>query len=265
MFGRDGDEDRLTALEEATFDRTVPGDAVGRDFDNAPANFAPGADGIPQLLGGGMGHIPPLSPDTFVCMADTSLFVVRDASGHVWARLDPKRVSRDPVGRYWTPTCDVAYELNRREQARVTLADQLQRVFDEMVRTQREAADRELRRRLKRIGCEAEVSRGRCEVQPVRPQCQHYHRYFVDLPSNPENQTLERICAAQRDDNGLLLSVANQHVHACELREPRDPKTEQKLEEFDEEKIRLGRERLAQQATFDVDAALADQEETTDD
>lgn len=261
MFGDAGDEDRIMQLEDATYERTVPGDAVARDFDNADAAFGSGPDGIPQLMNGGMGHVPPLLPETFVCMADTSMFVVRDGTGEVWVRLSPEHVHRAPDGRYWAPTATVMGELARRPEGQATFQDELQRVFDALLITQRESADRELARRLARVGCgSVVVDRGRCEVEPVRPQCRHYHRYFVDLPSNTDNQTLERICTAQRDENGLLLSVQNQHVHACELRRPRDPKTEQKLDAFDAEKIRLGRERLKTQEPFDVDAALAAQE-----
>lgn len=48
-----------------------------------------------------LAQAPDLLPETFVCMADTSVFVRRDALGRITARFEPEEVERAPNGRYY--------------------------------------------------------------------------------------------------------------------------------------------------------------------
>lgn len=246
------------SLEESAFERTIPGDAVAQDFESADAKVAMAGDGLPDFQEMGQQHVAPLDPATFVCMADTTRFVLRDHRSVILLSFEPDEVKREADGRWWVEVNRVAMALDQLRPA--TGWDRLQRVWYELARP--DPASAELAQRLGRLGIQTEVVAGQVEVQPLRPKCRHYYRYKTDLPNNLDDQVIQRICAAQRDDNGLLLSVRDQRMQACELRVPRHAPTEQQLDQFDEEKIRLGRERMAEQEEqFDVEAALAAEEQ----
>jgi len=93
-------------------------------------------------------------------------------------------------------------------------------------------------------------------VQPIRPQCVHYVRRLVNIQGNHENRILLRCCTAFKTEEGEYESLGNTCVFACEQRSPPDPRSAELIERFDEEKVRLGRERIAEQEEFDVTAAL---------
>lgn len=48
-----------------------------------------------------LAQAPDLLPETFVCMADTSVFVRRDTLGRITEQFDPDEVERAPNGRYY--------------------------------------------------------------------------------------------------------------------------------------------------------------------
>ncbi len=90
-------------------------------------------------------------------------------------------------------------------------------------------------------------------VEPIRPQCQHYVRQLVDFPDDPDFKAYIRLCSARRTDSGEFLSVRDMAVFACELREPRDPVSEQIMDAFDQSLLAAARQAAE---IFDVDAAL---------
>jgi hypothetical protein len=60
-------------------------------------------DGMPRPVAPAsvkLAQAPLLLPETFVCMADTSKFVVRDMDGEITRTFEPSEVERAPNGRY---------------------------------------------------------------------------------------------------------------------------------------------------------------------
>jgi hypothetical protein len=161
-----------------------------------------------------LAQAPPLLPETFVCMADTSRFVARDRFGFISRSFDPSEVERTPSGTY---------------RARGGL----------------------LRRWI--------------EVEPLRPQCQHYARQLTDVQDDPDFRFVARLCTLRKTDEGEYLSVRDSQVFACELREPRDYEgSVQQLDVFDAEQIAANRKKQKEEEPFDVEAALAQQDGHTE-
>jgi hypothetical protein len=169
---------------------------------------------------------PGLAPETFVCMADKTTFVIRDAWGVVVpnARFTPDQVERMPDGRY-----RVSFWFAIESGVPITVA--------------------------------LRVRDGRwCVVEPLRPQCQHYRRQLV--PPGNENPGLRvgqtiRYCTAIRDENGEYIDLSNSELSACEMRLPPTKDCTPKLDAADDERVRLDRKNQEQNADFDVDGELA--------
>jgi hypothetical protein len=100
----------------------------------------------------------------------------------------------------------------------------------------------------------------RFEVEPIRPPCKHYARQMIDFQDDPDAKFVTRLCTARRNSEEGFLSVRDSQVYACELRDPKHGASEEQLNAFDNEKVRLGRERTEQADEFDVEAALAAQQ-----
>jgi len=194
-------------------DRHRADEAVYQPFNPGPIAFVRGEDGLPVPdLPTQLPIVPPLVPETMVCIADRSAFVVRDRWGAVRRRYPPERVERAPDGRYFVR---VLYFWRR-------------------------------------------------VVEPLRPQCRFLVRQMVDFQDTADNQFLERLCTARRDSESFFLSVRDQQVHACEFRSPRDPRSEVRLDRFDDAKMKQGKERYETGGEFDVDAALSRTEAEAD-
>lgn len=257
----------MNPINDLPYDRTTPGDAEHREYEEAGVDWAVDADGLPVPMAEQAGTVAPLDPETFVCMADTSVFVLRSEEGQVEVEFDHEVVERRRDGTYYVPSCLVREQLTSNQpstvyRGHIFLWHTVMEIVEEAILPPAQACDRAIRRRLALVGCYPRIERGLCDVQPRRPACSHYWRYKVDMTGNAEHQDIERVCAAQRDENGLLLSVRNMRLHACEMRTPRHPETEGQLDRFDEELIRKGRERTRiENETFDVDQALEQQEE----
>lgn len=89
----------------------------------------------------------------------------------------------------------------------------------------------------------------------ARKPCDHYRRQL--LPSEDKQRTVcIRYCTAIRNEDGEMYDVGNTEVLACELREPRDPTSEKKLNDFDTVIMERQRQREEDDKPFDVDAAL---------
>jgi hypothetical protein len=106
------DEERTEVLPEEA--QLVSSEMVGGEedfnpFDELREDFKPshlkrviGADGLPVTMPPTeKSDIPPLSPETLVCMADTRVFVRRDMFGRIASRHDPSAVVQTPDGRYY--------------------------------------------------------------------------------------------------------------------------------------------------------------------
>lgn len=90
-----------------------------------------------------------------------------------------------------------------------------------------------------------------------RKPCVHYRRQL--LPSQDKQNTVcIRLCAANFTEDGEMASLGDTEVLACELREPRDPKSEARLDAFDAEIMERQKQRKEEDKPFDVDAALGE-------
>lgn len=88
-----------------------------------------------------------------------------------------------------------------------------------------------------------------------RKPCVHYRRQL--LPSqDKQNKVCIRYCKAIKNEEGEMTDIGNSEVLSCELREPRDRKSEKRLEEFDSVIMERQRQRAEEEKPFDVDAAL---------
>jgi hypothetical protein len=83
-------------------------------------------------------------------------------------------------------------------------------------------------------------------VVPKRLPCVHYVRQMVQFEHNPEVKMISRLCSARRDRQGAFMSVRDRAVWACDMRNPPDPESTKLLDDFDNKKLKEGRER-----TFD--------------
>lgn len=194
-------------------------DELYEAFPNRPAVHGMNPkDGIPQPV---PPHsitdalAPDLDPAKFVCMADLSMFVVRDPEwGDIIERFEPSVVERAPDGGF-------RVKVHRR------------RLFGSVAEWQ--------------------------EVEPIRPQCEHYARQLVPFPDDADWTLIVRLCTVRRTDEGEFLSLGNQLVLGCELRSPVYGNESQKIDVRDDEIIAAARKKKAQAAAddFDVTAALA--------
>lgn len=80
-------------------------------------------------------------------------------------------------------------------------------------------------------------------VEPIRPPCKHYARQMTQFSANPEKQQILRLCTVRRDTAGAFMAVDDIAVWACDLREPRHVPSEDRLNAFDDKKIKQGKER----------------------
>jgi hypothetical protein len=83
-----------------------------------------------------------------------------------------------------------------------------------------------------------------CEVEPIRPTCEHYVRQASQLENNPQHKAFYRLCAARRTTEGAFMSVGNRGMYACDMRLPRDMASEKLLDDFDTKKVQQGKRRV---------------------
>lgn len=262
MFDHQGSETEIQKLEDQHFERTSPGDAVSRDFEPSQVKASLDGEGLPTFQTQSQRLVAPLHPDTFVCMADERSWVVRDQQAMIVVEFTPEETWESADGRRWVES-EVAEDRLTQAGFPATDWEHVLRAMSELVAPDTKTATGwHVARRLKRLGVTAAVERGLVEVEPRRRPCRHYYRYMTDLKQDTEHQGIERLCTAQRDEQGLLFSVRDQRMQACQLRDPSEPMGRKILDEFDQKRMRQGLERVqAEQARFDVDQALADEEE----
>lgn len=163
---------------------------------------------------------PALDPETFVCMADESVFVHRNDWGKILISVDPALVERAPNGEHFVRKS----KLDPRQQTEASY------IHDS-------------------------GNQDPCVIlEPVRPQCQHYRRVMVDFEGDDEHRQVERTCGAQRDELGQHISLDNVRIYACEHRTPRDFVSEERLRSFDQKVVASGKKA---QEEYDVEGALA--------
>jgi hypothetical protein len=228
------DEKPSSALETAEdsakrgFDRPRVDDSLYEPFEPGQMKFSIDQDGLAgvQLPQGDVPVAPPLTPDTLVCMADTSSFVIRNEWGEVLVTFNPDEVKRAADGRWYVT------------------GKQLRELFEAWGEAPNAAA---LWLRLElpsRTRPENLRDEDRVEVFPRRPQCKNYARQMTDLQDNSDVTMVERLCTVRRDASGTQFGLRDQQLFACELRSPRDPVSEALLDTFDDGKVKIGRQRL---------------------
>jgi hypothetical protein len=137
---------------------------------------------------------PPLTVETFVCMGDERVFVIRDEWGEITLRVSPDKV------RY-SRTQGVYMAHFSAEEMSAWLGNG-QRAQDLV-------------------------------VEPLRPQCGHYKRVMTPFENELDVKHVERVCTAQRGESGEFVSLNDTQVFACEHRTPRDFVSEERLRRFD--------------------------------
>lgn len=218
------------------FDRPKVDDSVYEPFNPGQLKFAVGHDGLAgvQLTQGDVPVAPPLTPDTLVCMADTSSFVIRGEWGDVLVSFRPEEVTRAPDGRWFVTV----------NQVRMRFASAVVEGEEPEERAER---GKQLYAHLDPLAADPDAlsdGQRRVEVQPKRPQCKHYARQMTDLQDNSDVTMVERLCTMRRDSSGTQFGLRDSQLFACELRSPRDPNSEVLLEVFDDGKVKIGEARM---------------------
>lgn len=188
-------------------------------------------DGLPRQTSTAWDNFlsPALDPETLLCMEDASSYVLRDAGGHIVATFAPAEV-RSVEGR--------------------TVVDRA----SALARAERHGAS------LFKLAIDALLKGADVEVTPKRPKCQHYARQMIDFPGEIGHTMMRRFCRANRTDEGEYESVREMMVFACELREPPDAPSAERIRQFDDERVRLGRQRTRSH-DFDIAKKLHEAED----
>lgn len=211
-----GDVERTRVGSEMYGHPLIPQTGVGTDPQ----------DGMPRISSAVSmedSKAPPLEPETFVCMGDESAFVIRDGWGATLITVAPERIRR--------------FEL---EDGRVIWVADLGHL-------ETKAAHGPV--------CVAGGEAFWYEVKPLRTQCEFYRRVMIDFESDHQSEIrqVERCCTAQKTESGEFASLTNTRVHACELREPRDFVSEERLRKFDQARVDSTKKT---EEPWDPDAAL---------
>jgi hypothetical protein len=220
----DAELESIDAPAGPGLERGKADDAIYEGFQPPPMEWGKAEDGLPSpKVPLHLPVAPPLSPETFVCMADARDYVIRDAWGDVTGSFGPRVVKRAPAGDYY-----------------VTLEEAVGSGMPWLA-----------------IARAIDPKTLRVRVAPRRPQCAFLRQQMIAFQDNDEHVMVERLCVARRDEQSFFLSVRDQQVYACELRSPRDPESEQRIETFNETKVRLGASRLkADEDRFNLDEEL---------
>jgi hypothetical protein len=196
---------------------------MGEDFHAHPLNPTQHAidpvDGLPKPIpqtSMEFSKAPLLSPETLVCMADESYYVLKLPS-HLRHLRELLCFTPDEVffsdGRPWGVVDDASM-----------LAGDL-RVAEpgdehEAVRRFRDGAWV-----LARL------------LEPARPACSWYARILTDFADDPKLRSMERLCTLQKTEGGEHVSLRDTRIYACELRHPPDFVSADRLRQWDAERI----------------------------
>ena len=188
-------------------DEFRPFDEIAEGYQPKPLKKVAAADGLPTQVSMEVGedHIPALSPETLVCLEDTSQFVLRDALGRPKQWFEPNQVEQMPNGKWF-----------------VRMKDVNAGVVEE---------------RLRKKGA-------LCEVVPKRVRCSHYVEQQTQFEHNPAHMAQLRLCSGRRTVSGAFMSVTDLAMWACSMREPRDLISEERLLQFNKKKREQGETRV---------------------
>jgi|SRR5882757_3146382 len=214
-----GDVERSRLGNEIYKHPLIPQTAMGTDP----------TDGLPRMttsLTMEDSVAPPLEPETFVCMGDEKVFVVRDLWDQVRLEFQPDEVKRSGDEHF---------------VARTSITGDALTVLGI------------LEHELQEIGALSRFQSPWLKVEPLRPQCVHYRRVMTDFEGSDTARQVERVCTAQRTEGGEYISLANTRVYACEHRSPRDFVSEDRLRKFDERAMTQAKKTTAE---YDIEANL---------
>ncbi len=200
-MGQDSAAERARLGNEIYGHPLVPQTGVGTDPQ----------DGMPRISSAVSmedSKAPPLEPETFVCMGDESVFVIRDVWGEELVRVHGSRVRRYLGTHDGVPVWVVPLSDEEQDQAKSPTPFVGGALFWFL-------------------------------VEPLREQCNFYRRVMTDFEGEHQSpvRSVERVCTAQRSDTGEYISLANTRVHACEHRSPRDFVSEERLKKFDQARV----------------------------
>lgn len=149
---------------------------------------------------------PALTHDSFICMGDERVFVIRDRWGEICVEVPPDKVRfNHHLG--WHQVA--SHDLTEKQRGVAYVA----------------------------VGPRVQTNAEFLPVEPLRPACEHYKRVMTAFEGDRRLRHVERVCSAQRGESGEYVSLADQEVFACEHRQPRDFVSEERLRTFDEKKI----------------------------
>ncbi len=210
-----------------------PFDEIHDDFKPSPAVRVIGSDGLPVTIDSTeKSDIPPLSPSSLVCMADTSAFVVRDRWGFVKMMVEPERVSRLPNGLWVTSRAALREKFARELEA-----------YRESLAVKIEDDDVALDHFLSFVYGVWGFENDWLPLEPLRPACKHYVRQKLAFELNAQHQQFARLCSARRTTEGTFMTVKDTGVWACDMRDPYDAESSKQLDDFDALKVSQGKSR----------------------
>jgi hypothetical protein len=216
-----------------------PFDEIHEDFKPSPAVRVIGSDGLPVTIDSTeKSDIPPLSPASLVCMADTRAFVVRDRWGAVGFEFSPELVERAPDGRWRIPVSRLI------DGFRGAIAELRQRMHWDEKESDAEDVWSVLYDRCGYDRCFTECRIGDfLLVEPIRPACRHYVRQKLAFELNAQHNQFARLCSARRTTEGTFMTVKDTGVWACDMRDPYDAESSKELDDFDALKVAQGKNR----------------------
>lgn len=214
-----------------------PFDEIAEDFKPSPTVRVLDGEGLPVTVDSGQrSDIPPLSPSTLVCMADTSAFVVRNNWGEEILRFNPGVIERAADGR-WRIRRHAAQALCLAEIQAWRLARQ-----ESSPLTALEKIDAHVFALLLGLTSVSSLP-DYILVEPIRPACKHYVRQKLAFDLNAQHVQFARLCSARRTTEGTFMTVRDTGVWACDMRDPFDAETAKALDRFDAEKVEQGKKR----------------------
>jgi hypothetical protein len=193
--------------------------------DGMPSEYAPPTQS----------DVPPLSPETLVCMPRLERFVLRGDWGEIVAEFDPAVVERAPDGSWRARLADSERAVG---QLLRWASGQGLVIYAQAGPALREAC---LRCHIARTQQPPRLSADWVEVEPIRPACRHYLRQCTQLTYNPAEKANYRLCALRRTTEGAMMSVTDRAMWACDQRDPPEVASERRwLDDFDALKVHQG-------------------------
>lgn len=205
-------------------------DELQESFSGEPIPSVMGEDGMPVLVVDEVlidAHSPPFLPEkNQICHELGEEFVVRDVDWEILARWDRKNVRRLADGTYLAAVQDASL-IEAGLARRWKLASPSQDWAELFVLLDNASDNR---------GCHRQATL-ELAVEPLRPQCEHLMLQLIP-PAQSQAHVLKqgwmrRYCMARRSVAGAFLSLTEQEMKACSLRDPYDAESAELLTYFD--------------------------------